>query len=429
MENLSPDMRRFERKPYERQILFSLNHESTKYRKDLYAKIIDISDGGMGIETDYPLAPGHTLWLNDGRVKTGKVRWIARLNNRYRAGIELSRGYDKEDLIISEKTERYRTLLDDATDKFLNRLKLLEARCTSSKDEKILEDLKNIMDDMMSFCEEFEKNAGYSKEELKKIIRRFHRDTDPVLSKSYCIKRVRIWPQGYQGDYKTLETIYRNTPCSEGLGYYLDLWALDTPLGHAVRNRIKMLENILRKEITMRYGPKILNIACGSCRELVGITNEIDEHDARIICIDNDPDALIFAGIRLSSLGLDDRIEFRKYNAIRMFDDETNIVEFGKQDIIYSVGLFDYLPDEFLIKLLSALYNLLDTGGTLIAAFKDANLYRPQEYHWIFDWDGFLQRGERDFRNILSIAGIPDEAIREEREESGLIIFYTISKR
>jgi len=45
-----------------------------------------------------------------------------------------------------------------------------------------------------------------------------------------------------------------------------------------------------------------------------GFTNEIDEHDARIICIDNDPDALIFAGIRLSSLGLDDRIEFRKYH-------------------------------------------------------------------------------------------------------------------
>ncbi len=110
------------------------------------------------------------------------------------------------------------------------------------------------------------------------------------------------------------------------------------------------------------------------------------------------------------------------------FDDETNLIEFGRQDIIYSVGFFDYLPDEFLIKLLSSLYNLLDHGGTLIAAFKDANRYRSQEYHWILNWDGFLQRREEDFRNILSVAGIPNSAIKEEREESGIIIFYTISK-
>jgi hypothetical protein len=111
-----------------------------------------------------------------------------------------------------------------------------------------------------------------------------------------------------------------------------------------------------------------------------------------------------------------------------MFDNETTLMEFGRQDIIYSVGFFDYLPDEFLIKLLSSLYNLLDHGGILIAAFKDAARYRSQEYHWILNWDGFLQRREEDFRNILSIAGIPNSAIKEEREESGIIIFYTISK-
>ena len=49
---------------------------------------------------------------------------------------------------------------------------------------------------------------------------------------------------------------------------------------------------------------------------------------------------------------------------------------------------------------------------------------RSQEYHWIFDWDGFLQRNEEDFRNILSDAGIPSSAITETREDSGVIIFY-----
>lgn len=426
MENLSPEMRRFERKPYTRPVNFSLSIGNSKSTNDLSGRIIDISTAGFGIETDYPLAPGHTLWLNDGTIKAGTVRWAMRFNDRYRAGIELK---DDRELFIEEGTERYRIRLDEETDRFISRLEQLDKRCQSSvKNEAILMEVKKIMDDMISFCKEFEERAGYNRDELKKIISRFHRDTNQILSKSYCIKRTRIWPQGYQGDYKTLETIYRNSPCSDGLGCYLDLWALDTPLAHAVRNRIKRLENILREEIKKRFAPKVLNVACGSCRELISIANEIKDNEARIICVDNDNDALNFAETRLRSIGIDDHMDFRKYNALRMFDDETNLMEFDRQDIIYSVGLFDYLPDEFLIKLLSALYNLLDTTGVLIAAFKDADRYRSQEYHWILNWDGFLQRNERDFRNILYLAGIPESAIKEEREESGLIIFYRISK-
>ncbi len=425
MKNVSPEMRRFKRKSYTRPIQFSFSPESSKFKENHNGRIVNISAAGLGIETDYPLAPGHTLWLDDGSIKTGVVRWAMRFNERYRAGIEIKKISEKE---VREGTERYRTLLDDATDEFIRWLEQIEKRCSPERDEKILDDIKQAIDDMMNFCKEFEEKAGYDRKELKKIISRFHRDTNPVLSKSYCIKRTRIWPQGYQGDYKTLETIYRNTPCSEGLGYYLDLWALDTPLGHAVRNRIKRLEDILREEIKKRFRPGVLNVASGSCRELIAIANEILENEASIICIDNDNDALNYAETRLRSIGIDEHIDFRKYNALRMFDDDTNLIEFGRQDIIYSVGLFDYLPDEFLIKLLSALYNLLDTEGTLIAAFKDADRYRSQEYHWILNWDGFLRRNERDFRNILSLAGIPERAIEEEREESGLIIFYRISK-
>jgi cyclopropane fatty-acyl-phospholipid synthase-like methyltransferase len=105
-----------------------------------------------------------------------------------------------------------------------------------------------------------------------------------------------------------------------------------------------------------------------------------------------------------------------------------NLKEFGMQDLIYSVGFFDYLPSDFLVNLFRSLYALLNPGGKLIASFKDASRYRYQEYHWVFDWDGFLQRTEQDFRNILSDAGIPDTKISESREDSGVIVFYVITK-
>jgi len=185
---------------------------------------------------------------------------------------------------------------------------------------------------------------------------------------------------------------------------------------------------LLGDEIHERTNPSLMNVGCGSCRELMGITPEICTSSAKITCVDTDNDALAFAQDRLSYAGLMPQVELRKYNALRMFDDETNEHEFGKQDIIYSVGLFDYLPSDFLTKLFAALYRLLNPRGKLIAAFKDADTYRPQDYHWIVDWDGFLQRTKKDFREIMTGAGIPSEAISETSIESGVIVFYTMTQ-
>ncbi len=73
---------------------------------------------------------------------------------------------------------------------------------------------------MLHACKLFE-IAIEDKEVVRDAQVRFREKTNPILSKSYCINRTRTWPQGYQGDHKTLEGIYRNTPLSEGIGYYL----------------------------------------------------------------------------------------------------------------------------------------------------------------------------------------------------------------
>ena len=172
--------------------------------------------------------------------------------------------------------------------------------------------------------------------------------------------------------------------------------SLNCSLAIGVRNRIKKLRDILREEILKRQNPTVLNIACGSCREVFELASDIEKSGAKVTCIDLDNDALAFAANRLSytniSPVLKNQVVLRKYNAVRMFDDETNMNEFGRQDIIYSVGFFDYLQSDFLSNLFRALYKLMNPGGLLITSFKDAARYRHQEYHWVADWDGFLQR-------------------------------------
>ncbi len=332
---------------------------------------------------------------------------------------------------VREETDRYFTLLEIATARLNRELEALEKRCSDPSEhaEELLRATEKAIDTALASCAAFEEGVKDG-DVIRNARITFRERTNRLLSKSYCLNRTRTWPQGSQGDYKTLDIIYRNTPMSDGIGYYLDRYMLSAPLATGVRERIAKLEELLREELVCRQAPKILDVACGSCREVLGLVPEIEASGAQFTCIDLDSEALDFAMNRLSYAGFrEGQVEFLRYNALRMFDHEMNMQEFGMQDIIYSVGFFDYLPDDFLTKLLSALYLLLKPGGKLIASFKDANRYKSQPYHWLGDWDGFLQRNETDFKRILSDAGIPHFARAEARVESGTIIFYTVTKQ
>ncbi len=338
---------------------------------------------------------------------------------------------DKSVSVIGEERERYTRLLDKAIENFNRQLEEIEKRCsdTTENPNELMGETAKILNDMISICEEFERDVDYDRDVLKEARIRFHEKTNPILSKSYSINRARTWPQGYQGDYKTLEVIYRNSPMSEEIGYYLDRYALSSTLAVAVRERIVKLQEILREELITRESPNVLDIACGSCREILGLVPEIERSEAKFTCVDLDSDALNFAMDRLSYTDISpEHIHFFKYNALRMFDHELNMEEFGMQDIIYSVGYFDYLSDDFLVKMLNALYMLLRPGGKLIAAFKDRDCYRYQDYHWFVNWDGFLQRNEDEFDRLFNQAGIPESALLKAREKTGVIIFYIATK-
>lgn len=332
---------------------------------------------------------------------------------------------------VNEETEKYYRLLDKATTRFISELEDIEKRCLDSKEspDALLNAVTNAINNISDVCEEFEQGVGYEKDVMKESQINFRKKTDHIISKSYFMNRARTWPQGYQGDYKALEGVYKNMPLSSGTGYSLDRYFLSLTLAVAVRGRLEILKKLLKAEITTKKGLKILDIACGSCREIFELALDIKESDAKVTCIDFDSDSLSFSSERISYTGLsEENITFRKYNAVRMVNHEKNLKEFGMQDIIYSVGFFDYLNDEVLIRLLNALYELLPPGGSLITSFKDCRRYRTFDYHWLLDWDGFLQRTEEDVWNLFEKAGIPHTKITTIREKSGVINFFTAVK-
>ncbi len=333
--------------------------------------------------------------------------------------------------LIQERPRTYVEALDAKIERYMASLRDFEVRCSmpDADKEALLEEITMLNDSMLQACAQFEQEVN-DPLALKQAQVYFREKTHPILSKSYAINRCRTWPQGQQGDFMTLELAYKNMPMSEGIGYYLDLYFMATTLGVGVRERVVKMRDLLKQELNSGSNRKILDVACGSCREVFELAPEIKASGSKFTCVDLDPAALDFALDRFAYAGLtDEHTELVQYNALRMFDVETAQTQFGMQDIIYSIGFFDYLPDDFLVKLLNSLYTLLNPGGKLIASFKDANRYRPQLFQWLVDWDGFLQRTEKDFDRVFRDANIPDVAISMARVASGSIVFYSITKQ
>ncbi len=332
--------------------------------------------------------------------------------------------------LIQEIPRTHTNQFDSKIEHYLENLRDFEKRCSQpgADEDALLAEITHLNDSILDVCAQFEREVG-DPLTIKKAQVYFREKTNALLSKSRAIHRTRTWPKGQQGDYMTLELTYKNRPMSDGIGSYLDKYLLASSLGVGVRERIETMSALLRQELKARQNPSVLDIACGSCREVFELAPEIKSSGAKFTCVDLDPDALDFSLDRLAYAGITaDHAELIQYNALRMFDPEMAQMEFGMRDIIYSIGFFDYLPDEFLIKMLNSLYTLLNPGGKLIVAFKDAKRYRSQLFHWLVDWDGFLQRTEDDFKRIFRDARIPESALSLSRVQSGVIVFYTITK-
>ncbi len=289
--------------------------------------------------------------------------------------------------------------------------------------------LKSLCDEMKSCIRAYEGN-GSTEQEVQLAREAFRADTDEWFGKSYFAHRARTWPRGYPGDFETLEAIYHGYPVSkEGVGLYIDAYFLTRELAIAIRERRAKLEQILKDymhKIDMSCG--ILNIACGSSRELLALFDELSHHEVPIKCIDLDKDALHYTQNLVASKLEHIDIELEQYNALRMIDVKRNIEQFGMKSIIYSAGFFDYVHDKHLIKLLQALYSQVVEGGVLIIPFKDCQTYDPLDYQWFAQWHYFLLRTEQEHRALLEAAQIPTASIKSVREESGKIIFYIIEK-
>ena len=272
-------------------------------------------------------------------------------------------------------------------------------------------------------CRQFENAHRDDSVVILETQERFRQATDTWLSQSWIAHRARNKPSGFPGDYEMLVKLYDEQTPARGLGGYLDLCILDLPLARAVRARMKWARQFLLDEIGMRTGNiRILDIAAGPCREFSDWPMSGNHRSIEVVAMDSDPLALQFVTSSVvSRLPGSIRLEPVRYNALRTRSAATTVKKFGRFDLLYSVGLCDYLSDEHLIAMLSAWRETLRPGGTLLVAFKDTERYDETPYQWHLDWF-FFQRTREDVLNLYERAGFPRESIATPRDETGIII-------
>lgn len=303
-----------------------------------------------------------------------------------------------------------------------------------SLDKNIVENLKKINDDIVQSGEKIIQKIPL-KNIRKRIKEAFRLLIGPWAYKSLIMKRGFEKPRGYPGDYKMLEIIYDKEPFSAGFGRYFDLYFLNNPYAEAVRKRKDRTAELLIDEINRYSAAKlnILNLTCGSCREIRDIlsSNKFSyKGHINFGLVDHDEEALSFTKQALEIFRRDNiGFSYFKENILKLYDRKAHYEKiFGKQDLIYSIGLVDYFPDRMLKGMILFCLGLLSERGKLLLTIKDTDRdpFAPLPPGWYCDWE-FVPRNEQGIVELIK--GLKsDVSITTKLDESAKIVFIEIIK-
>jgi CRP-like cAMP-binding protein/SAM-dependent methyltransferase len=190
------------------------------------------------------------------------------------------------------------------------------------------------------------------------------RETFSVLMSSALVSSAFAMPRGFPDDWETMSMIHRNEPSGDGqLGPLVDLWFLQRPLCSARRSSAAAVTALLAP-IAASGAAAITCLAAGSCQEVLDLLSAPSAGAATAICIDADEKALLAAAERAAELDLSERITFQLGNAVPAENGEQ--LRLPQQQAIFAVGLFEYLGDEAILRVLDWSWRHLEPGGKAV---------------------------------------------------------------
>jgi len=242
-------------------------------------------------------------------------------------------------------------------------------------------------------------------------------------------------PFGYPGDYEVMRFIYERE--FEGATLFakaVQLSFLRSKASIAVRTRKDLMKRRLRQLIESRRRPlRILSVATGPAQELFELLQEIEDipEPLEIVLFEQDKGALAYAYRRLRPI-VDSRwsrqvkLVYLHESIKRLLRDSQLFTPLGPFDLLYSVGLFDYLRPATAVQLARTFEAQLAEGGSALVG----NMAPENPSRWFMEhhleWN-LIYRSHAELLEIGARAA-PRARLQILEEESGVNPFVEITK-
>ena len=234
-------------------------------------------------------------------------------------------------------------------------------------------------------------------------------------------------PLGYPGDYRVMDYVYEwaregDTPYAQ----FMHRLALE-PM-ECVKTRLKKQEDIILREIESanKSEPfRITNMACGTAQEIRNLldrnafTSPID-----MTLIDQEKNTLAYAYERTypAVQKLKGLVTLKYWNASfkQLLRPNELLSGLAGQDLIYSLGLFDYLKEKRGQRLVGSLYDKLAPGGLLVIANLKEGAVSKWTSEFMSDWS-MIYRTSDEMKRLAD--GLDGADVTIETDDLDEILF------
>lgn len=258
----------------------------------------------------------------------------------------------------------------------------------------------------------------------------------PELTSGASWKRSYEKPLGYPGDFEVMNYAY-NLAFLGDTAYDKFCHRLGTSTGEFISTRMTLVKQKIAQIASEaaeqgRDNIKIASLGCGPAQEVANfLKGHVLPVTTSFTLIDQDQDALSYAyrNSYPEVIRLDGNAAVNCLHATFLeFLAAGNLFSrLEAQDMIYAVGLVDYLTDRRAQRLVKDLYKNLKPGGTLlIGSMLDSDTSLEWQVEFITDW----QLEYRNEAEMLQMAqDLPENAVRDVTIDStGHCVILEITK-
>lgn len=341
--------------------------------------------------------------------------------------------------------QEYRAFCSDILRVFRGYRAILEANCTIARtieagfdheaafdacEERFMQQWRAFWRIGNDFARDFEKDP-----DVKEASKEF---TELVLTPEFrlgaLIDRSYAKPMGYPGDFMIMNQMYDWQRVGK-TAYEMLMHRVGLEVAACIKSRMELTRSYIAKTVRSS-GPdrttRVLSLGSGSAREVNTYLDTVHGSypRAEFTLIDQEEGALqhshkcIYPHV-LASAGRV-RVQGLNLSFMDILREGSCISDLAPQDMIYSLGLFDYLTEKRATGLVRNLYNKLSSGGLMIIANMNETPFSnfwPLEY--ITDWT----LAYRDEAQMLAWAeGLPGSRVWTDTESTGRVRLLYVRK-